>query len=86
MSHSPGSSAERIEADLEADREAEQLDPLVLAVAACPRPHHTRLVPDDPTRPSRFHCPTCGLSFPVRGGIPVLLEAAAIAGAGQGDA
>lgn len=65
---------------------AQPLDPLVLAVVACPRAHHTRLVPDDPACPSRLTCPTCGSSFPVRDGIPVLLEAAAEDRGGQGDA
>jgi len=46
------------------------LDPDLLAIVVCPACHGT-LEPDEPA--SELRCTGCGLAFPVREGIPVLL-------------
>ncbi len=54
---------------------AVQLDPQLLEILACPGPDHAPLKPgtaDDP-QADFLTCTSCGRSFPVRDGIPVLL-------------
>lgn len=46
------------------------LDPILLEVIACPACHGS-LVPDDAA--SELVCADCGLAYPVRDDIPVLL-------------
>jgi uncharacterized protein len=46
------------------------LDPLLLEVIVCPS-CHGELTPDDPA--SELVCSGCGLAYPVRDDIPVLL-------------
>ena len=47
------------------------LDPLLLAILACPDTHHSPLAVDEEA--SELLCTTCDRAFPVRDGIPVLL-------------
>ncbi len=47
------------------------LDPLLLEILACPDTHHTRLTVDEAA--SELVCTGCGLAYPVRDDIPVLL-------------
>ncbi|MEU5695414.1 Trm112 family protein [Actinosynnema sp. NPDC020468] len=52
-----------------------RLDARLLEVLACPCPEHAPLVvgrPDDP-QADFLTCTSCGRSFPVKDGIPVLL-------------
>lgn len=51
------------------------IDEHLLAVLACPAEHHAPLRPGTPEDPDAeaLTCTECGLSFPVRDGIPVLL-------------
>ncbi|MGM1063606.1 Trm112 family protein [Saccharothrix sp. Mg75] len=54
---------------------AVQLDPQLLEILACPCPEHAPLeigTASDP-RADYLTCTSCGRSFPVRDGIPVLL-------------
>lgn len=54
---------------------AVELDPQLLEILACPCPDHAPLrvgSTDDPTADA-LTCTACARSFPVRGGIPVLL-------------
>ncbi|GAA3461361.1 uncharacterized protein YbaR (Trm112 family) [Saccharothrix longispora] len=54
---------------------AVQLDPQLLEILACPCPEHAPLkagTASDP-RADYLTCTSCGRSFPVREGIPVLL-------------
>jgi uncharacterized protein len=65
---------------------AVELDQQLLDILACPSPDHAPLRPgtaDDPAA-DFLTCTSCGRSFPVRDGIPVLLLDEA-AGAAPGD-
>ncbi|MFF5987767.1 Trm112 family protein [Prauserella flavalba] len=51
------------------------LDPQLLEILACPSPDHAPLTPgtqDDPAADA-LTCTSCGRTYPVRDGIPVLL-------------
>jgi uncharacterized protein YbaR (Trm112 family) len=67
--------ADRGAATTEGTAMAIELDPQLLQVLACPDTHHTPLTPGTPADPdaAALSCPTCGRTFPVRDGIPVLL-------------
>lgn len=54
---------------------AVQLDPQLLEILACPCPEHAPLKPGTAADPQAdfLTCTSCGRSFPVREGIPVLL-------------
>nr|BFE48120.1 Trm112 family protein [Saccharothrix mutabilis subsp. capreolus] len=54
---------------------AVQLDPRLLEILACPCPEHAPLKPGTAADPQAdfLTCTSCGRSFPVREGIPVLL-------------
>ena len=54
---------------------AVQLDAQLLEILACPCPEHAPLKVGTATDPSADYltCTSCGRSFPVRDGIPVLL-------------
>lgn len=54
---------------------AVQLDPQLLEILACPCPEHAPLKTGTATDPQADYltCTSCGRSFPVREGIPVLL-------------
>jgi uncharacterized protein YbaR (Trm112 family) len=54
---------------------AVELDPQLLEILACPSPDHAPLTVGLPTDPAAdfLTCTSCGRSFPVRDGIPVLL-------------
>ncbi len=45
------------------------IDPVLLELLRCPQPHHAKLRPVGET----LVCTECGLQFPVRDGIPVML-------------
>lgn len=45
------------------------IDPVLLELLRCPQPHHARLRVESDT----LVCVDCGLAFPVRDGIPVML-------------
>lgn len=45
------------------------IDPQLLQVLACPAPHHAPVVEQGDV----LVCTECGLGFPVRDGIPVML-------------
>lgn len=63
------------------------LDPGLLAVLACPCPRHASVTPDDAAAPTAIVCDWCATSFPVSGGIPVMLLSEAAPGpAGIGAA
>ena len=47
------------------------LDPALLEILACPAPDHGELRPDADA--STLTCATCGRTYPVTDGIPVLL-------------
>ena len=47
------------------------LDPVLLAILACPDTHHSPLTVDEEA--GELLCTTCDRAFPVRDGIPVLL-------------
>ena len=51
------------------------LDATLLEILACPSPDHAPLRIGSPTDPAAdvLTCTSCGLMFPVRDGIPVLL-------------
>ncbi|HVV10912.1 Trm112 family protein [Amycolatopsis sp.] len=51
------------------------LDAQLLEILACPSPDHAPLRPGTPADPDAeaLTCTSCGRSFPVRDGIPVLL-------------
>ena len=59
---------------------SEALDPDLLAVLACPCPHHAALdqVGDDTS--DALQCTRCQTRFPVRNGVPVLLLDEAVPG------
>ncbi|WP_199439654.1 Trm112 family protein [Umezawaea beigongshangensis] len=64
---------------------AVQLDAQLLDILACPCPEHAPLsvgTPDDPEA-DFLTCTSCGRSFPVRDGIPVLLLDEAVAPSGD---
>jgi uncharacterized protein YbaR (Trm112 family) len=52
-----------------------QLDPQLLDILACPTEDHAPLKAGSPTDPAAdfLTCTSCGRSYPVRDGIPVLL-------------
>lgn len=54
---------------------AVELDPQLLEILACPSPDHAPLRVGSATDPAAdfLTCTSCGRSFPVRDGIPVLL-------------
>ena len=54
---------------------AVELDPQLLEILACPSPDHAPLIVGLPTDSAAdfLTCTSCGRSFPVRDGIPVLL-------------
>jgi uncharacterized protein YbaR (Trm112 family) len=54
------------------------LDPRLWEVLACPGPDHGAVVADEST--GEIVCTVCGLRFPVRDGIPVMLLDQARAG------
>lgn len=61
---------------------AVELDQQLLDILACPSPDHAPLRPgtaDDPDA-EFLTCTSCGRTFPVQGGIPVLLLDEAIGG------
>ena len=61
------------------------LDPQLLEILACPDTHHAPLAHD--SQAQTLTCTQCGLVFPIRDGIPVLLLDEATAGpAAPGDA
>ncbi|HEY2766076.1 MAG TPA: Trm112 family protein [Pseudonocardiaceae bacterium] len=63
---------------------AVQLDPQLMEILACPCPAHAELrigTAADP-RADALTCASCGRSFPVTDGIPVLLLDEALPGAG----
>jgi uncharacterized protein YbaR (Trm112 family) len=67
---------------------AVQLDQQLLDILACPSPDHAPLRPgtaDDPTA-DFLTCTSCGRSFPVRDGIPVLLLDEAVEAPGGAEA
>lgn len=45
------------------------LDPRLLEILACPLPHHAPVAVDG----DEVVCTECGLRFPIRDGIPVML-------------
>ncbi len=51
------------------------LDPQLMEILACPCPEHAPLTPGTPAHPEAdaLTCTSCGRSFPVVDGIPVLL-------------
>jgi uncharacterized protein len=67
------------------------LDPTLLDILACPCPAHAPLRSDRQGDEEVLVCTSCGLAFPVRDGIPVMLldEArpfdAALSGSPAGD-
>jgi uncharacterized protein len=58
------------------------LDPVLLEILACPAPDHGELRPGTPADASAaaLTCQSCGRSYPVTDGIPVLLLAEATGG------
>jgi uncharacterized protein len=67
---------------------AVDLQPQLLEILACPCAEHAALRPglaDDP-QADYLTCASCGRSFPVRDGIPVLLLEEAIGGPAPGAA
>lgn len=58
------------------------LDPVLLEILACPAPDHGALRPGTPNdeSASALTCASCGRSYPVTDGIPVLLLAEATGG------
>ena len=58
------------------------LDPDLLEILACPAPDHGPLRPGAPGDPTAaaLTCATCGRTYPVSDGIPVLLLAEASGG------
>lgn len=63
---------------------AVDLDPQLMEILACPCPQHGGLRPGTPADPAAdaLTCDTCGRSFPVTDGIPVLLLDEALPGTG----
>ena len=66
---------------------AVELDPQLLEILACPSPDHAPLRAGSATDPEAdfLTCTSCGRSFPVRDGIPVLLLDEAVAPADSDD-
>lgn len=64
------------------------LDPVLLEILACPAPDHGDLRPGTPDDGSAaaLTCQSCGRSYPVTEGIPVLLLAEATGGPDDGSA
>ena len=60
------------------------LDPQLLEILACPCPQHGKLHGGTAADPEAdaLTCTVCGRSFPVTGGIPVLLLTEALPGTG----
>ena len=54
------------------------LDPNLLAVLACPCPHHAPVAATED--PMTLRCVRCDTMFPVRNGIPVMLLSEALPG------
>jgi uncharacterized protein len=63
------------------------LDPVLLEILACPAPDHGELKPGTPDDGSAaaLTCQSCGRSYPVTDGIPVLLLAEATGGPDEGS-
>jgi uncharacterized protein len=63
------------------------LDPVLLEILACPAPDHGELKPGTPDDGSAaaLTCQSCGRSYPVTDGIPVLLLAEATGGPDDGS-
>lgn len=63
---------------------AVQLDPQLMEILACPCPEHAELRTGTAADPEAdaLTCTACGRSFPVTGGIPVLLLAETLPGTG----
>ena len=49
------------------------IDPKLLEIIVCPADHGDLVVVDDGAEGTELVCQTCGLAYPVRDGIPVLL-------------
>lgn len=66
---------------------AVELDQQLLDILACPSDDHAALRPGTAADPAAdfLTCTSCGRSFPVRDGIPVLLLDEAIGGPAEGD-
>jgi uncharacterized protein YbaR (Trm112 family) len=66
---------------------AVQLDAQLLEILRCPCPEHAPLQVGTPTDPRAdfLTCTSCGRSYPVRDGIPVLLLDEAVDAAATGD-
>lgn len=47
------------------------VDPLLLEMLRCPKPHHARLRAD--VAAGELVCEECGAAYPVRDGLPVML-------------
>ncbi len=62
------------------------LDPQLMEILACPCPAHGMLRSGTAADPEAdaLTCAVCGRSFPVTGGIPVLLLTEALPGTGPG--
>jgi uncharacterized protein YbaR (Trm112 family) len=62
------------------------LDPQLLEILACPCPQHGKLSSGTAADPKAdaLTCASCGRSFPVVDGIPVLLLTEALPGTGPG--
>jgi uncharacterized protein YbaR (Trm112 family) len=57
------------------------LDPRLLELLACPSPDHAALtLVGDAADPQALRCTFCGSTYPIEGGIPVLLLDAATPG------
>ncbi|MGP4021142.1 Trm112 family protein [Saccharopolyspora sp. 5N708] len=67
---------------------AVDLQPQLLEILACPCPQHAALRPGlaDDAQADYLTCTSCGRSFPVRDGIPVLLLEEAVGGPAPGAA
>jgi uncharacterized protein len=66
---------------------AVELEPQLLEILACPCPQHAplRVGRDGDAQADCLTCTSCGRSFPVRDGIPVLLLEEATPAATAGD-
>lgn len=47
------------------------IDPILLELLRCPKPHHARLQVD--AARDELVCEECGAAYPVRDGLPVML-------------
>lgn len=47
------------------------IDPVLLDLLRCPKPHHAHLTADVAT--GELVCQECGAAYPVRDGLPVML-------------